>query len=110
MDLGQSAPRDIEELYRDERMQDCTDRLARLKRQLAEAHDAPANWQAFLQAGVAELERNLEMQTEGLPIKGFPAGVEGDELITLWKGRWRAFGEALVAWPEVMEAARALEA
>ncbi len=50
------------------------------------------------------------MQTEGLPIKGFPAGVEGDELITLWKGHWHAFGEALVAWPEVMEAARALEA
>ncbi len=110
MDLGQSAPRDIEELYRDERMQDCTDRLARLKRQLAEAHDAPANWQAFLQAGVTELERNLEMQTEELPVKGFPAGVEGDELITLWKGHWHAFGEALVAWPEVMEAARALEA
>ena len=38
-------------------------------------------------------------------VKGLPAVMDGDELVSFWKSVWADFAAALKAWPEIRDAA-----
>lgn len=103
--LGSCSHQQLAEMYRDERAQYGCRTMLGLHEALAEAHDAPANWQEFLQRGFRQLNADLAESFNGLPVKGTPEGLEDEELTGLWCGFWQDYAEALRAWPEIRAAA-----
>ena len=102
-----AAPADVlTAMYRDSRLHNDSEQLQQLSALLSKAESAPVDWQNYLRNGIRQLNTDLDRASRpDFPVKGLPAVMEGDELITFWKGVWSGFAAALSAWPEIREAA-----
>ncbi len=76
-------------MYRDSRLRGDSERLDHLTTLLATTEPAPVNWQNYLRNGIAQLDKDLERASrEDFKVKGWPAAMDTDELITFWKKVW----------------------
>jgi hypothetical protein len=77
-----------------------------LTQALEDAASGPENWKRFLGEALERLNLELVENPDDQPIRGYPAGLEGDALLEWWQTYWREFGQALRAWPAIRQAAR----
>lgn len=92
--------------YRQARLENSSATLNHLGELMANAKSTPVNWQNYLRNGMSQLNADLDTASrEDFPIRGFPAPLEGRELLAFWKETWRGFAGALLAWPKIREAA-----
>lgn len=92
--------------YRHGRLGSSAATLNRLGELMENAKSTPVNWQNYLRNGMSQLNADLDVASrEDFSIRGFPASLEGHELLAFWKDTWRGFAGALLAWPKIREAA-----
>lgn len=105
-DMATAHPDSLISMYRDMRLRGDSERLQQLTTLLATAESAPVNWQNYLRNGISQLNADLDLTSrEDFKVRGLPATMETDELITFWKSVWIDFASALKAWPEIRSAA-----
>jgi hypothetical protein len=105
-DLATASPDTLVSMYRDSRLRGFSERLEHLTKLLAETEPAPVNWQNYLRNGISQLDVGLERASrEDFKVKGLPATMETDELITFWRKVWGDFAATLKAWSEIRHAA-----
>jgi hypothetical protein len=105
-DMATASSQSLGDMYRDTRLRDSSERLEQLGELLKTTGSAPPNWQNYLRNGITQLNTDLENASRSdFPVKGYPAGMEGEELIAFWKDVWAGFSSALSAWPEIRSAA-----
>ena len=105
-DLAAAPADSLAAMYRDIRLQNTSELLQHLNRLLAESESTPADWQDYLKTGIKQLNIDMDLASrEDFPVKGFPASMEGAELIAFWQETWADFATALNAWPEIRKAA-----
>ena len=69
--------------HRDAVLRDLSGQLCHLDRLLTGADSAPAEWQEYLNNGIAQLRKAFSQSSEDAePVKGQPQSMEGTELIT----------------------------
>ncbi len=108
-DLATSSPDTLVAMYRNSRLRGDSERLEHLTTLLATSESAPVNWQNYLRNGVSQLEKDLEQAShEDFKVKGLPAAMDTDELISFWKKVWADFAATLRAWPEIRDAASSI--
>ncbi len=96
----------LSDMYRDSKLVDTSVRLEQLDGLLETAESTPVNWRNYLRNGIAQLNKGMEVASRPeFAIKGFPKGLEGEDLISFWRGIWAGFADALNAWPEIRQAA-----
>ncbi len=104
--MSTASSKSLGDMYRDTRLCDDSDRLEQLNGLLTANESAPVNWQNYLRNGSKELNMDLEVASRpGFAVKGFPKGMEGEELIGFWRDVWAGFADALNAWPQIRQAA-----
>jgi len=104
-DMATASGQSLTDMYRDTRLRDSSERLAQLGSLLAKSESAPANWRNYLRNGITQLKADLEKASRSdFPVKGYPRGLKGDELVAFWKDVWAGFATALNAWPEIRSA------
>ncbi len=108
IDLSRNSHKYLSECYWNKRVHFGCDNLKNINKRLARDTQAPENWINFLKKGTVKINQDLIKESNQQQIKGTPQGVFDDELIDLWRGYWKEFGEALSAWPEIREAAEKL--
>ena len=105
-DLAAASPESLTGMYRDARLLNDSELLQHLDTLLSDSETTPVNWQNYLRNGIAQLNIDMDrVSRDDFLVKGVPAGIEGDELITFWKEIWSGFAEALNAWPRIRQAA-----
>lgn len=105
-DLATADPDSLIAMYRDNRLVHDSEILQKLTTLLATAKTAPVNWQNYLRNGITQLDTDMNrVSHESFEVKGLPADLESDALITFWKEVWSDFAAALKAWPEIRDAA-----
>jgi hypothetical protein len=105
-DMAAAPDKTLINEYRDSRLENSTGTLNRLGELMESAKTTPVNWQNYLRNGMSQLNNDLDVASrEDFVTRGFPASLEGRELIGFWKGVWREFASALLAWPKIREAA-----
>ena len=111
-DLATAPGDSLASMYLESRMSDTARQMQKLRNLQNSAETSPAAWQKYLQNGIDQLTAHIDKASdEGLPLKGLPRGLEGDDLIVFWRETWSGFAAALNAWPEIREgAAEILEA
>ena len=93
-------------MYIDSRLSRDSELLQKLTTLLAKAETAPVNWQNYLRNGIAQLNADLNrVSREDFEVRGVPATLDKDALITFWKVVWGDFAKALKAWPEIRNVA-----
>jgi len=104
--MSTASSRSLGDMYRDARLLDDSDRLEQLSGLLEAAASTPVNWQNYIRNGITQLNKDLEVASSpDFAVKGFPKGMEGEELIGFWRDVWSGFADALNAWPEIRQAA-----
>jgi len=104
--MAAANPDSLISMYRYSRLRNDSERLALLTTLLATTEPAPVNWQNYLRNGIAQLNADLDQTSrEDFKVRGQPAAMETDELVTFWKSVWSDFAAALKAWPEIRIAA-----
>ncbi len=92
--------------HREAVLRDTAGQIWHMDNLLNSAEAAPAEWQEYLQDGIEQLGESFTQASQNdLPIKGQPSTLEGAELIAFWRKSWRGFSSALLAWPEIRNAA-----
>jgi hypothetical protein len=105
-DMATADTDSLTAMYRDNRLSRDSEFLQKLTALLATAEAAPVNWQNYLRNGIAQLNADLnKVSREDFEVRGLPATLEGDALITFWKVVWSDFSAALKAWPEIRDVA-----
>jgi len=105
-DMASAPANTLIAMYRDSRLGNDSARLAQLTGLLEKAEQAPVAWQNYLRNGITQLNADLDLASrEDFRIKGQPATLERDDLVTFWRAVWRDFAAALRAWPEIRRAA-----
>jgi len=105
-DMAAAPGETLTAMYRDARLQGNSEHLQHLGALLSTAESAPVDWQNYLRNGITQLNADLDKASqEDFPVRGLPATMEGDELISFWKETWGDFADALSAWPEIRVAA-----
>jgi len=105
-DLSTTSAEQLSSMYRDSRLRGDADRLDHLTTLLAEAAQAPVNWQNYLRNGISQLNADMDRASRpDFKIKGVPAAMETGELIVFWQKTWNGFAEAINAWPDIRDAA-----
>jgi hypothetical protein len=105
-DLAATNTDSLRSIYRDSRLRSDSARLQHLADLLATTQSAPVNWQNFLRNGISQLNSQVDLTSrEDFETKGWPTGMEGDELIGFWKDVWGDFATSLNAWPQIRSAA-----
>jgi hypothetical protein len=108
-DLANAPVDSLRVSHRDFVLQDTTEQLQNLSRLLETSGSTPQAWQDYLKRGLEQLGASLRTASDDdFSVTGLPATLEGDELILFWKETWAGFSAALVAWPEIREAAKEL--
>lgn len=108
-DMAASSDKHLFENDRDSALRSISEQIKHLSQLLEETKDAPQEWQDYLQDGIKELGASLgNISGDDYPVKGWPANLEGDELIEFWQNTWAGFGNALQAWPDIRDAAAEL--
>ncbi|MGA9575323.1 MAG: hypothetical protein WBS20_15390 [Lysobacterales bacterium] len=105
-DMATTSTASLIRMYRDNRLQGDSARLAHLTDLLEKTNPAPVNWQNYLRNGISQLNADLDLASRpDFEIRGLPAALPREELITFWKTVWGDFASALSAWPEIRQAA-----
>lgn len=105
-DLATTDAGFLSSMYRDSRLQHDSQRLQQLTHLLSKNEKAPVNWKNYLRNGISQLNTDLDLASRNdFVIKGIPATMETDELIVFWKNVWADFASALLAWPQIRDAA-----
>ena len=105
-DLATADTDSLTAMYRDNRLGRDSEILQKLTALLATAETAPVNWQNYLRNGIAQLNSDLNrVSREDFEVRGLPAALESDALITFWKVIWSDFAAALKAWPDIRDVA-----
>jgi len=105
-DMAAAENGSLTTMYINSRLRSDSERVLHLTKLLAKYESAPVNWQNYLRNGISQLNADLEQASrEDFKVRGLPAAMEADELITFWKGVWGDFAAALKAWPEIRDAA-----
>lgn len=108
-DLAGASVASQTELYRSSVLQRTSDQLGHFSDLLRSAKFAPTEWREYLEKGFSELKTNMERASRpDFSLKGLPHTLEGTELVAFWKEAWTGYAEALIAWPEIREAAASL--
>ena len=101
-DMATADTDSLTAMYRDSRLGLDSEFLQKLTALLAKAEAAPVNWQNYLRNGIAQLNADLDkVSREDFVVRGLPATLESDALITFWQAVWSEFATALKAWPEI---------
>jgi hypothetical protein len=96
-------------MYIDSRLRRDSDLLQQLNTLLAQAETAPVNWQNYLRNGITQLNSDLNLVSrEDFEVKGLPATLDSDALVSFWKGVWGEFAAAIKAWPQIRDAAKTI--
>ena len=105
-DLATTNPDSLTAMYLDSRLSRDSELLQKLISLLATAEKTPVNWQNYLRNGITQLNTDLDrVSREDFKVKGLPATLDGDDLITFWKAVWGDYATALRAWPEIRDVA-----
>jgi hypothetical protein len=82
--------------------------IRKLKAKIEESAGLPADWRGYLDDALQQIESSQlrEFRLEGL--KGMETGLEGGALLQLWRDLWRGFGQSMMAWSDIREAAHAI--
>lgn len=105
-DLATTNVDSLTAMYLDSRLSHDSRLLQKLDSLLATAEATPVNWQNYLRNGITQLNTDLDrVSREDFQVKGSPATMDGDALITFWKTVWGDYATALKAWPEIRDAA-----
>ncbi len=105
-DMAAAPDETLAAMYRDARLRGDSEQLQHLGVLLSQAESAPEDWQAYLRNGIDQLKADLDTASrEDFTALGYPAAMEGSQLITFWKETWADFAAALNAWPEIREEA-----
>ena len=105
-DMATADTDSLTAMYRDSRMGRDSELLQKLTTLLATAETAPVNWQNYLRNGIAQLNTDLNrVSREDFEVRGLPAALDSDALITFWKVIWSDFAAALKAWPDIRDVA-----
>jgi hypothetical protein len=105
-DMACATGDSIAGMYRDSRLRHASETLQHLDTLLSKAESDPVDWQNYLRNGISQLNADMERASrEDFSVKGLPSSMEGDELIAFWKDVWAGFAAALLAWPEIRDAA-----
>ena len=105
-DLATTSPDSLTAMYLDNRLSRDSRLLKKLTSLLATAEATPVNWQNYLRNGITQLNTDLDrVSREDFKVKGLPATLDGNDLITFWKDVWGDYATALKAWPEIRDAA-----
>ena len=105
-DMAGASAQSLTSMYRDSRLRSDSERLQHLSTLLETSEKMPVNWQNFLRNGISQLEIDLDRASRpDFKVKGLPAVMDGDELVSFWKSVWADFAAALKAWPEIRDAA-----
>ncbi len=105
-DMATTSADSLTAMYFDSRLSRDSMLLKKLTSLLAMAEATPVNWQNYLRNGITQLNTDLDrVSSEDFKVKGFPATLDGDDLITFWKEVWGDYATALKAWPEIRDAA-----
>lgn len=92
--------------HRDDLLRDLSEQLCRLEELQASSGSASSEWQDYLKQGIEQLSKGFEHAClEDDLLEGQPQPLQGDELVMFWKKAWAGFAAALLAWPEIREAA-----
>ena len=75
----------------------------------AAGEEAPEEWRAFLTEALSRLNHELVDNPSDRPLRGDPAGLEGQALTAWWTRFWSDFSQALRAWPAIRLAASRVE-
>ncbi len=92
-------------LYRSMRTAAQVTRSEQLARLREESAGAPAAWTRHLDEAVGRYREAISRPQGGEAVTGQPADLSGDELIGFWRRGWSAFGQAILAWPRIRDAA-----
>jgi len=105
-DLATTNTDALNAMYLDSRLSHDSELLQKLTSLLAKAEATPVNWQNYLRNGITQLNTDLDrVSRDNFEIKGLPATLDGDALITFWKAVWSDYANALKAWPEIRDVA-----
>ena len=92
--------------HRDYVLQDLSGQMRNLDDLLNRADSLPEEWQNYLQQGKQQLSKGLEQAClEDFPLKGLPQSLQGEALLAFWRKSWRGYAAALLAWPDIRQAA-----
>lgn len=104
--MSNASSQSLSDMYRDTRLREDSEVLKQLGDLLESGSETPVNWQNYLRNGITQLQKDLEVASHpDFTVKGFPRGLEGEELVGFWKDAWAGFADALNAWPEIRQAA-----
>lgn len=105
-DLADLDHRRLSEHYMDKRLESKTRRFNHLKQVRTHSEGAPQAWLDYLDEAIKRL--NLEMVDNPVDfrLRGYPEGLENEELTAWWQDFWHRFGHAIRAWPAIRQAAR----
>jgi len=105
-DMAGASVDSLTSMYRDSRLRSNAERLQHLSTLLETTETTPVNWQNYLRNGISQLDIDLDRASRpDFKVKGLPADMESDELISFWKSIWGDFATVLKAWPEIRDAA-----
>ncbi len=105
-DLAAASPESLTAMHRESRMSVDSHVLQELATLLSEAKSAPVEWQNYLRNGISQLNADIDRASRAdFELKGIPATMKSDELIAFWKDTLAGFAQALIAWPEIRQAA-----
>jgi hypothetical protein len=107
-DLAGSTESDLINRLMDDRHGFRVSQLSGLQTKIAESSSQPEEWQHFLKDAYQQVESSTFSQPVTADLKGIPESLGGKELIRFWRDAWRDFGQSLLAWSEIREAARAI--
>jgi hypothetical protein len=109
IDLAGASVESQTRLYRDSLLRATANQLEHFDGLLSSADPVPTDWRKYLEKGFLELQANLDrVSRPDFPLKGLPRDLEGTELVEFWKKAWTGYAAALIAWPEIREAAKNL--
>jgi hypothetical protein len=109
IDLAGASVESQTRLYRDSLLRATANQLEHFDGLLSSADPVPTDWRKYLEKGFLELQANLDrVSRPDFPLKGLPRDLEGTELVEFWKKAWTGYAAALIAWPEIREAAQNL--
>jgi hypothetical protein len=105
-DMATTSADSLTAMYFHSRLSHDSKLLKKLTSLLATADATPVNWQNYLRNGITQLNTDLDrVSREDFKVKGLPATLDGDALITFWKAVWGDYATALKAWPEIRDVA-----
>lgn len=108
-DLSNAPAESLSASHQDFVLNDTTEQLQNLTRLLEDGNSTPQAWQDYLENGLEQLGASLNAAShEDFTVIGLPLTMKGDELIQFWKETWAGFSTALIAWPEIRDAAEEL--